>query len=241
MKTTILLLIVLSCSFSCDHFKQSANEEVTDPGVIKSYFKNGKLKAEFQIDADKKRHGLSKTFYESGKPRTEITYTHGNKERAIQYYENGNKYLDLHYKDGFKHGERIKYWDNGQVHSKLEYDYNHPKIGLEEYNRKGKKLKKYPKLMVKQIDRLSVTGEYIVEIYFDKNSGRGTYYVGKLTNGFLNDQLDELPKKKGKARIVYTPPPHSFQMIKLHLVGKFKTVYGNPYIVEKSVNVAIDF
>ncbi|MFT7232449.1 MAG: hypothetical protein ACI8TA_001665, partial [Cyclobacteriaceae bacterium] len=132
-------------------------------------------------------------------------------------------------------------WENGQVQSILNYKNNEASRELEEFNSKGVKISKYPKLIVKEIDNLMKTGEYIIEVYFDKIPGRGTYYQGKLNDGYFHDGLSEIKKVNGIGRIVYKPMPGSFLMKNLSFVGKYKTAYGNYYIDDAELNLALDF
>ncbi len=216
-------------------------EEPQDPNLIKSYYDNGKLKAEVRINDSNKRHGLSTSYYESGIVKTEITYNNGKKEKAIQYYESGKPYVEFNYKNGLKHGKRIKYWESGNIQSVLEYSEDRPGIGLEEYNKRGKKITKYPNLILKQIDNLSTSGQYIIEAYFDNNPQRADYYIGELDSGFLKFTYAPMNEVNHKGRMVFKPLPGTFRMEKLKIIGKYKTYYGNPYLVEKSINLAIDY
>lgn len=243
MKTFINLTFCLLLITSCDQLNAvlSSEEENKDPLLLKTYYDNGSIKSEIRVDSTNNRHGLSKNYYADGTLKTEIVYNHGSKERAIQYYENGNKYLEFNYKNGRKEGKRTKYWENGKVQSYLDYKNDQPGAGLVEYNKSGEQRKKYPKLIVRQYDNLNTTGEYIVEIFFDKQPARGTYYYGELTDGFMTVENVEIKKVNGKGRIVYRPMPGTFKMEKMKFVGKFMTLYANPYITETSINLAIDF
>ncbi|MEP5610852.1 MAG: hypothetical protein ABJP45_01320 [Cyclobacteriaceae bacterium] len=242
MKHLCTLLLMVCITTSCDQIKSIFGEEKpADPSLVQRFYKNGTLKSEVRVDENNKRHGLGKTYYPSGKPKSEINYEHGVKTNAVQFYEDGVKYLEFNYKNGKKHGKRTKYWETGEVRSILEYDDDRPGIGLKEYNKKGQLLTKYPELIIRQTDKLNLTGEYIIEVFFDKNTSRGDYYMGKLKGGFLPSTYSKMNEVNGKGRFVYRPLPGTFKMEKMYFVGKFKTLYGNPYLVEKSINLAIDF
>lgn len=240
-KRTIPFLMILLILGSCDEITAFFEQEKSDPNTIRTYFENGNLKAQVKIDTDKERHGEALLYYESGKLKSVNIYNHGVKEKATQYFENGNKQMEFFYKDGMKHGKRTKFWENGKVQSVVEYHEDNPKQGLIEYNKAGNKISKYPKLKVQHIDRLDSRGKYFIDIYFSSNSKRGNYYVGKLENGVLNHSLIKLELVDGKGRITYAPPPGTFLMDKLNVIGSYKTAYGNRYIVEKTINVAIDY
>lgn len=242
MKYSFLAALLLSILFSsCDQIKATFAGEPENKNLVKTHYKNGKLKAEVLIDKDRQRHGLSKQYHESGELKTEIIYNHGVKEEAIQYYANGNKQMEFLYKDGKKHGKRNRYWTNGKLQSVLEYHEGDPKTGLIEYNEQGKKITNYPKLVVKHIDNLDNTGRYTIQVYFSKNMSRGKYYSGKLKNGVFDNTYIQLKKSNNKGIVTYRPSPGTFVMEKINVIGRYKTPYGNPYIVQKQINVAIDY
>ncbi|WP_422358541.1 toxin-antitoxin system YwqK family antitoxin [Reichenbachiella sp.] len=239
LSTTLFLTFLLT---SCDQIKSTFEEAPVDKNLVQTFHKNGKIKSEIRLDENKKRHGIVKQYYESGTIKNEIEYAHGTKLNAVQYYKTGGKQMEFLYKNGLKHGERKKYWQNGKLQSVLEYAENNPKTGLIEYNKKGEKITSYPKLVINQIDNLETSGEYIVQVYFSSNRQRGNYYQGKLDNGALDTQfLSKLKESSHKGIITFRPVPGTFIMKKIDVVGQYKTPQGNPYIVQKSINVAIDF
>jgi len=78
-----------------------------------------------------------------------------------------------------------------------------------------------------------------VEVSFSEKPTRGTYYRGKLKNGrFKHAGLSEMEKTNGKARMVFRPQRGTTMDQTFDFVGSFKTYYGNPYIVAKSVRVS---
>ena len=237
----ILFLLLLFVISSCNQISALFEQDPDDPYLLETYHKNGNIKTEINIDSARNRHGLSLQYFNSGKLKTEINYSHGVKQKAIQYYENGNKYVEFFYNDGKKHGKRTKYWENGRVQSTLEYNNGNPMPGLVEYKSNGQQLTKYPTLNIERIDQLNTTGKYSIEIYFSSNPGRGTYYLGKLRDGALPKNLEKLKKVNRRGRITYSPYPGTFFMRKLNIIGRYKTPFGNPYIVKKTINVAIDF
>jgi len=240
-KPLFILLSILICLNSCDQLNTAFKTKAEDPNLIKSYHKNGKLKSEMPIDQEKKQHGLAKQYYSSGNLKSEIYYNHGVKEKAVQYYENGNKQMEFLYKDGLKHGKRTKYWDNGKIQSAIEYRNGNLAPGLKEYNKSGKQITKYPSLKIRHIDKLETHGQYTLEVYFSKNPGRGTYYLGKLKDGLLPENATKIKTVNGKGQIVYKPHPGAFIMETLSIIGSYKTAYGNTYLVDEKVNIAIDF
>ena len=235
-----LLMILALTVVGCDQVNKILSSEPDDPNLKKIYYDNGVLKAEIRIDGNKNRHGITRQYYASGKLKSEFDYEHGTKLKAVQYYENGNMQMEFYYREGLKHGPRGKFWEDGTLSSELQYENDNPGA-LVEYNKSGKQITKYPSLIVQQVDYLESRGEYWIEAYFSSNPGRGTYYRGELENGFLPNSAVEIARVYKKGRIVFKPRPGTFMMNQITIVGKYKTAYGNPYLVQKTINVAFDY
>lgn len=244
LKSPIFLLFtaLIFTSQACDLINSNLDSNEEDKNITKTYYPNGKLKAIIPVDDNRERHGVLKQYYESGNIKSEISYDHGTKLNAVQFYQNGKKQMEFTYKDGYKHGVRTKYWSNGNIHSTLEYVDGNPTRNLTEFTKKGKKVTNYPKLIVNQIDNLNYSGQYLIEVYFSSNRGRGDYYEGGLVDDSFNKHIiTQLKEQNGKGILSIKPAPGTFIMRKVTFLGKYKTPMGNPYFVEKTVNVAIDF
>lgn len=251
LKNFTILLFVLgsvlinSCDFLEKNFSWKDAEKPTYyDGGVRSYFENGKVKSVCFLDSAKRKHGTCISYYESGYIKNKIVYVHGDKVRGISYYENTDTpALDVSYSNGMKNGTRRRYHENGKLASQFDYLDNKPGKGLVEFKKNGEKVKGYPKLIIKPKDLINTHGKYILEIYFDKNANRGEYFIGELYEGsFLktNPNLARLQSEDGKARYEIFVPKGMFRMDKLNFVAKYETRRGNPYIVEKSFNLAVD-
>lgn len=246
MKRLLFILTVLLITTSCDQFQAifgngNTSSKTEDPNLIKRYYDNGKLKSAHQVNELRQKHGVAKMYSKDGKLLKSFEYENGEKRKAISYYKNGQPLMEINYKNDVKDGLFKRYYDTGQLESEIPYKENYAGKGLKEYTKSGKLKTQYPELVVKGIDLLRTKGQYIIEVYFDKNPGRGTYYVGDLTeNTYLNYSLDELPRTNYRGRMTLSPPPGALIMEKLNFVGEYKTPTGNKYIVEKTFNLAID-
>lgn len=246
MKNLILpaLMMILLASVSCDQASKLLGEKSEvpdDPNLIKAYHENGKLKSYYHVNELKQKHGEAKIFNKEGKLEKSFLYDNGEKTQAITYYANGNPLMEINYKNDVKDGPFRRYYENGQLESENIYKEDYAGSGLKEYSKTGELKTKYPELIVKAIDNLKKNGTYIIEVYFDKDPGRGTYYMGKLTEDkFLNYSLDKLERTNYRGRLTLQPPPGVMVMEKLNFVGEYKTPTGNKYVVEKEFNVAFE-
>lgn len=243
MKNLFYFLIPLLLCLSCDQIK-SYTEKVTvaeNPNVVKKYHQNGKLRAYYEVNDIKKRHGDAKFYNEKGILTKSFVYENGEKINAMQYYENGNPLMEVNYINDAKDGYTRRFYENGKIESEILYRDNQPGKGLKEYSKSGKLRAWYPNFIIEPIDQLQTNGKYTINVYFDKQPARGNYYMGQLTDGiFMNTSLRKLGKSNYKGQFVMKPARGTILMEKLYFVGEYKTPTGNKYIVEKTFNLAID-
>jgi len=56
-------------------------------------------------------------FHKTNKVSEEITYNKGVKDKAVYYFENGQKSSELNFKNGLSEGVETIYWVNGKIKS----------------------------------------------------------------------------------------------------------------------------
>jgi len=231
------LLFLLFVVFSCDQSAPKSTAEVKkeDPYHKITYHKNGKLKTDVHLDSSRRYHGEAKKYYENGQLKSLITYDHGVIQHAKQYHQNGNLEMEFPYQNAKKHGLRKKYWENGKLQSQMTYVNGEPKADLIEYDKSGEKVTTYPELVIKKIDNIDKSGEYILQAYFSSNPQKGTYYLGELKNGVLETYTTRMARNGKIGEKVFRPAPGTSFSKKINVIGKFKTGYGNILIVEKEV------
>jgi len=241
---SIVFLSCLSCDFLEKNFSiEDTNKKVFNDNKVRKYHDNGNLKSICGFDKEKRKHGVCITYYENGNVKSEITFNHGEKTLGVSYYESGKPALEINYSNRMKNGKRTRYYENGQVSSEFDYLNNMPGKGLIEYNSSGEKLNAYPDIIIKPIDLINKNGTYLLEISFSKRPKRGEFFMGKLYDDkFLitSPELARLSQSNGKATYRVFVPKGTFRMEKLNFIGKYKTLMGNPYIVEKTFNLAVD-
>lgn len=90
-------------------------------GKYKSYYSNGKLEKEMEIQ-DGKLTGVYKEYYDNGQLREHGTFRKGDRDGMYtKYYENGKKESELNYSAGKADGERISYDEHGAVTDKTTF------------------------------------------------------------------------------------------------------------------------
>jgi hypothetical protein len=83
-------------------------------GPVKDLYDGGKVKAQYQLDADGKKDGAYQEFFESGKKKISAAYAHGVLDRAYEeYYENGKPRVKKKYAKGKPDGDLLHFDDKG--------------------------------------------------------------------------------------------------------------------------------
>ena len=212
-------------------------------GPVKHYYPNNKLKAKMYVK-NGKLQGKAYKYYDDGKTlRSELIYEKG-KLNGVQkkYYKSGKLYAEMEYKMGVKDGIVKKYRENGKLKSEAVYKNGFAGTGLEEYLVNGKLKTKYPKIMVRKIDHLSVDGSYKIQFYLSDKSKNVTFYLGKLKEGrFLHEGLKKQVAVNGVYTVTYYLRPGDFVMKELDIVAKKVTRLNNTYITTKKYKVGIEY
>ncbi|MBI3856332.1 MAG: hypothetical protein HY293_11645 [Planctomycetes bacterium] len=85
-------------------------------GPVKETFDNGKVKAQYSLDADGMKDGQYQEFFESGKRKIVASYVHGVLERSYEeFYENGKPRVKKKYAKGKPDGDLLRYDDKGAL------------------------------------------------------------------------------------------------------------------------------
>ncbi|MBN2663414.1 MAG: hypothetical protein JXR68_07165, partial [Bacteroidales bacterium] len=99
-------------------------------------------------------------YYREG--NVQITYFQkdGKKNgKAVWFYENGEKYLEVNYIEDEFDGDLVKYYDNGKIQSVTPYDKGELLPGTIEYNQLGEKMDSI-ELIIDVKNSLSVNNKY---------------------------------------------------------------------------------
>ena len=85
--------------------------------VKKTYYDNGNIKQESQVNKEGKTHGALKLYHENGQLRVEAEFTNGiqNDGNIVSYHENGTKARSVILKDGSFQGEFFEWHTNGAL------------------------------------------------------------------------------------------------------------------------------
>lgn len=97
--------------YSCNKFKKA-----------KSFYKDGKIKQEVDLDNNGKSHGLLINYFNNGTISGKINFVHGEQEGLAYFYDSLGR---LKYQSQFLKskldGKEIKYFENGRTECKTYY------------------------------------------------------------------------------------------------------------------------
>jgi len=253
MKNLELFLLIGILMVACDGnvtqhsdpnagIKKDASGKIIE-GEFHSFRNDGTLYST-AIYKDYKKNGKAIIFYKDGVTPKNVLFFHNDKKEGVQkyYYESGKLYRKTNYLRGRKDGVETKYRENGMVYAVIEYKDGQPGKGLKEYLTNGKLKKKYPHIIIDEIDHLGFDGSFTLKVYMSDKSKRVEYFEGLLTDGrFFNNKCNRMvPVKNGVLTISFQLAPGHFIIRDLHLIAKLKTRLNNYYIDTKTYHMAIE-
>jgi hypothetical protein len=217
---------------------------VADTGFtgIKQYFSKNFLtyEAEFKNGI---RHGVMKTYYQSGKLRQTFMYVNGLREdTAVWYHEDGVIFRKTAFKRDSMNGTQIQYYKSGKIRAKLEYVDGLRKPYLEEWKEDGRKITDYPTVVIKTKDEYSLNGTYSINLGLDKKDVKVTFYRGDYIDGlFVPGKLIKLNNKKSTDNETTA----SLQMVKgsgagpgyVGIIAEINTTMGNKQLVYNKITL----
>lgn len=258
--TRMFFLLLASALISCEHInniKSAVSKKVVaenstqhrlkkkkvrkKDGLVVNRRKDGSLLSELNLK-DGKLHGMAKDYYPNGSLHAQFLYENGVLQGERKWYhENGKIYKITPFTNGEIDGVEKTFHANGKIMAEVPYKANYPGTGLKEYTQDGKVSKKQPSIIIETIDNIARTNNYTIKIRLSDNSKKVQYYLGDLTDGkYMNDKVIRVVTEGGIGTITYNVLPGHYFMEKLNIVAKQTTSKGNPYIVQKKFNLAIE-
>jgi antitoxin component YwqK of YwqJK toxin-antitoxin module len=211
-------------------------------GTTKEYRKDGTLESLITYQ-NNRRQGKAANYYPDGRTvKTELNYVDGYKQGdAFWYYPDGQVYRQTPYVNGQITGNRITYYESGVLQSETPYLHGQPGIGLKEYTQDGN-LKSYDaRILIREIDRISMDKTFTLVISLSNKSRNATFYQGKLTDGkYWNDQLAPITTEDGVATLQFHISKGTFKMETLNIVARDKSSLGHYHILQQEYHLAVE-
>lgn len=244
----ILLSIFFFTIISCDHFtvvektKTLSGEQwvINEEGdsVLNRYDEQGNLSS-FTTYKNRRKHGLAKKFYPNGNTEFEISYVDGYKHGQVSwYYESGALYRTNIYEKNKIEGIQKLFYEDGTYKAEIPYKAGEVMPGTKEYTKEGKLIKNYPNINYETIDRLAFENKYILKVFLSNRSKSPKFYRLVSPHGSEKLYRSELHTKDGVGTFTWNLTRGGYIMEKFKVYAEYKSSFGNPVVLEKTINIA---
>jgi len=246
MKKVIILSIafIALMYFSGCHGKsgQKGNEADTTevssvPDTIKKLYSGNMLTSEITF-RNGVRHGLTKTYYPSGKLRQTFWYENGLREdTAVWYYEDGKVFRKTPYRNDTINGTQIQYYKSGRVRAKLEFEKGLRKPYLEEFKSDGTPIKDYPEVVIETIDNYKTDGTYTIKLSLNKKDVKVNFYRGGYINGLFDPDKVKKINDSEYTGLIRLRKTGTQQSDFVEIIAEISTPLGNKLLVNKKIDL----
>lgn len=242
MKHAISIFIMLFLS-SC-HPEQPKQPEATmnadSTFIQRSYYKTNKvLKSEITVK-NKKKNGVAKDYYPSGKLRSIVNYVNNIKVgETIWYYENGNPYRITPYVNGKIEGIRKIYYEDGKLQAEIPYKNNELMAGTIEYDLKGEKISNQASIIFETQDLIAYSNKFLLKMRLSNNSPRVKFFQERISTEGTKIRIP-VPSWGGTGVIEYSVFPGNYKMEIVTIYAEYKSKLGNPVLFKGTYNLAYD-
>lgn len=241
---TAVVVFALSCGRDSGKTGEAGVTDSVVTGVKKILFADGTVRAEIPMK-DGRRHGLAKEYHRNGKVFQELNYNNGIKEgEARQYYEGGPLAQITPYSKGKRSGVQRRYRADGTLSAEVTFNNDEPCRGLVEYTLKGEKKKKYPTIVIEEVNRILASGKFLVVVSMSDKTNAVEFFEGKLAQGGCFDPKLAIAIDKigpGRSALEFDVAPGTFSMQQLNIIAKVRTALGNTYLTERAHNLSIEY
>lgn len=184
------------------------------------------------------RHGLMKSFYQTGEVRTTWWYENGLKQDSSRfYYQQGEVYRTTPYKNDTIEGIQKQFYRTGKVRAKMGWSKGMRTEFMQEFDGNGKLMGGYPQIVANVKDQYAANGTYRISLELSDKSKYVHFYLGEFTDGrFDTTRCKLLTKDIGTAEIVLkksgTPGPNYVSVI-----ASIRTPLLNRYLSSKKFDL----
>lgn len=229
--------------------KPKKETSVIEGNVIKTFYRNGKLKSskEFIIkkaNADtvtwRANHGVVKHYYPNGNLKSELLYDEGTRHGvAKMYYDDGPLRISENYNQGKLDGEKTRYTKEGNPMMISYFKNGVPTKTSKLFEINGKELPK-PQLKFSYDDQRLKTSTIIVKVEVKnlKNLYKADFsVVGKNYNGSKFEL--KVPVKYGVGTFPINVPADMLYVNKLYVNAKYLLKSGDVGSIVDNYNLVL--
>ncbi len=199
--------------------------------IVKTYDDSGKLHTQVTY-LDGVKHGRSLLYYSgSDQVMLEMNYANGKRQGdATKYYENGKVYAITPYEDDEVNGVVKLYYRNGNIKAEIPYYQSNHGLGLKEYFTNGDLKAEMPEIIAK---RQKIGNQYVYYFSIEDCEDAIFFIGGLLNNKYLIEKppfVTVLPQKSGKGLYGF---PKSMLGETINVICKCSTAAKNSLVTRK--------
>jgi len=184
------------------------------------------------------RHGLKKTFYQSGKVRQTFLYENGLRQDSSRwYFEEGQLFRTTPYKNDTIDGIQKQFYRTGKLKAKIGYEKGLRTTFFQEFTPEGKLVAGYPELIVTTNDNYSTKGTFRITLQLSDKSEKVRFFRGELYSGVFDTSKCERIKTVKGIGYVDLKRSKSAKPEYVGIIAEILTGFGNNYLVYKKIDL----
>lgn len=237
--SSVAMMILVSCTGRSNSQQdiQEADTAALATDTIKRFMSNNRLVSEVTF-RDGKRHGLTKTFYPSGRLQRTYWYDKGlRQDSSCWYYEEGQLFRTTPFRNDTVEGIQKQYYRTGQIKAKMGYTRGYRNTLFQEFTREGKLVTGYPDIVVRAEDSYNRTGVYRVVLELTDKTTDVKFFRGEFTDGVYDTTKVKKIRMKDNTGYLDLKKTGSPKKQYVGVIGEVLTGYGNRALVYKKIDL----
>jgi len=184
------------------------------------------------------RHGLKKTFYQSGKVRQTFWYVDGLRQDSSRwFFEEGQLFRTTPYKNDTIDGIQKQFYRTGKLKAKIGYEKGLRTPFFQEFTAEGKLIGGYPELIVGTIDGYKTKGAYRITLQLSDKSEKVRFFRGEFYGGAFDTSRCERIKTVKGIGYLDLKKVSSAKPEYVGIIAEILTGFGNNYLVYKKIDL----
>jgi hypothetical protein len=178
------------------------------------------------------RHGLKKTFYQSGKMRQTFWYVNGLRQDSSRwFYEEGQLFRTTPYKNDTIDGIQKQFYRTGKLKAKIGYEKGLRTLFFQEFTPDGKMVGGYPQLVIKTFDNYKTQGTFRITMELSDKSEKVRFFRGEFHGGVFDTSRCERIKTVKGVGYLDLKKATAVKSENVGIIAEILTGFGNNYLV----------
>jgi hypothetical protein len=184
------------------------------------------------------RHGLKKTFYQSGRLRQTFWYENGLRQDSSRwYFEEGQLFRTTPYKNDTIDGIQKQFYRTGKLKAKIGFEKGLRTQFFQEFTPESKLVGGYPQLAVNTVDNYKTKGTYRITLELSDKSEKVRFFRGEFYDGaFDTSRCDRIKTIKGIGYLDLKKTATAKSEY-VGIIAEILTNFGNNYLVYKKIDL----